>query len=91
MDKSHKVSSHSECRETLARLYTFLDGELTQDRKEKIRQHLDECSPCLEAFEFESELRTMVASKSRDTVPEALRAKIAAILNCGEFPDAPGR
>lgn len=83
MDKSHTNSSGGECQETLARLYTFLDGELTQDRKAKIRQHLDECSPCLEAYEFESELRSMIASKSRDRCPDALRAKVAAILKNG--------
>lgn len=86
MDKSHAVSSGGECQETLERLYTFLDGELTQERKSKIRQHLDECSPCLEAFEFESELRSMVASKSKDACPEALRSKIAELLNAEGRP-----
>lgn len=84
IDKSHTNSSGGECQETLARLYTFLDGELTQGRKAKIRQHLDECSPCLEAFEFESELRSMIASKSKDRCPDALRAKVAAILKNGK-------
>lgn len=84
MDKSHAIKTGGECQETLAKLYTFLDGELTQERKSKIRHHLDECSPCLEAYEFESELRAMVASKSRDECPDALRAKIAAILKFGD-------
>lgn len=84
MDKSHATSSGGECQETIARLYTFLDGELTQDRKEKIRQHLDECSPCLEAYEFEAELRSMIASKSKDKCPDHLRAKVAAILRNGK-------
>lgn len=84
MDKSHAIETGGECQETLAKLYTFLDGELTQERKSKIRHHLDECSPCLEAYEFESELRAMVASKSRDECPDALRAKIASILKFGD-------
>lgn len=84
MDKSHEIRTGGECQETLAKLYTFLDGELTQERKNKIRHHLDECSPCLEAYEFESELRAMVASKSRDHCPDALRAKIAEILKLSD-------
>lgn len=84
MDKSHATSSGGECQETIARLYTFLDGELTLARKEKIRQHLDECSPCLEAYEFESELRSMIASKSKDRCPDDLRAKVADILKHGK-------
>lgn len=83
VDESHTTNSGGECQETIARLYTFLDGELTHERREKIREHLDECSPCLEAFEFESELRTMIASKSRDRCPDELRAKVAAILKHG--------
>ncbi len=87
MDESHATSSGSggDCQETIARLYTFLDGELTQDRKNRIRRHLDECSPCLEAYEFESELRTMIASKSKDRCPDELRAKVAAILRYGKI------
>lgn len=84
MDNSHAIRTGGECEETLARLYTFLDGELTAERKEKIRKHLDDCSPCLEAFEFESELRSMIASKSKDQCPEILKAKIANILKFGE-------
>ncbi|NNN19704.1 MAG: mycothiol system anti-sigma-R factor [Acidimicrobiaceae bacterium] len=85
MDNSQETdSARAGCQETIARLYTFLDGELTQDRKEKIRQHLDECSPCLEAFEFESELRSMIASKSRDRCPDSIRAKVEAILKYGK-------
>lgn len=84
-EKSHGVNSEGECEETLAKLYTFLDGEMTQARKAKIRHHLDECSPCLEAYEFESELRLMIAAKSRDTCPDELRRKIAQILKFGDL------
>lgn len=70
----------SECREALERLYVYLDGELTDDRRDAIRSHLDECSPCLEAFDFEAELKMVVARHCRDTVPEHLRLRVAAVL-----------
>lgn len=78
--ESSRLEDAGECQEVLARLYTFLDGELTEERRAKIRRHLDECSPCLEVFEFEAELRQMVANRLRDRVPDVLRMKISALI-----------
>jgi mycothiol system anti-sigma-R factor len=68
------------CREALHRLYHFLDGELTEERRVEIRRHLDECEPCLHAFGFELELRAMIAEKCRERVPDHLRERIAAAI-----------
>ncbi|HEX9994470.1 MAG TPA: mycothiol system anti-sigma-R factor [Acidimicrobiales bacterium] len=70
-------SQGPECDEALHQLYVFLDGELTQERRELIRHHLDECIPCLGAFDFEAELRVVMAQKCRDSVPTSLRQRIA--------------
>lgn len=80
MGNSHHADVSLECQEVLARLYSFLDGELTEERRQKIRIHLDDCSPCLEAYEFETELRQMVANRLRDRVPEVLRMKISQLI-----------
>ncbi|MGH9302075.1 MAG: mycothiol system anti-sigma-R factor [Acidimicrobiales bacterium] len=71
----------ADCNETLHRLYHFLDGELTPEKRQAIRSHLDDCSPCLEAFDFEAELKLMVASKCREGVPAGLRERIAAAIS----------
>lgn len=68
------------CQEAIATLYSFLDGELTGDRRETIQRHLDECSPCFEAFGFEAELKAVIARKCRDEVPESLRRRVADAL-----------
>lgn len=68
------------CQEALATLYSFLDGELTPDRRLKIQHHLDECAPCLQAFDFEAELKLLIARKCRDEVPESLRRRVAEAL-----------
>jgi len=70
----------SSCEDALTELYTFLDGELTTDKREHIRQHLDDCNPCLEHYDFEAELRIVISTKCRESVPESLKAKIAASL-----------
>ena len=66
-----------QCEDALRQLYNFLDGELTTERRELIRHHLDECVPCFGAFDFEAELRLVIAQKCRDSVPEGLRRRIA--------------
>ncbi|HMS88084.1 MAG: mycothiol system anti-sigma-R factor [Acidimicrobiales bacterium] len=70
----------SECNETLRELYLYLDGELTDSDRVHIQQHLDDCSPCLEAFDFEAELRLVVRNRCVDQVPESLRDRIAQAI-----------
>ena len=70
----------SDCQEAIHTLYHFLDGELTEDRRHDIQHHLEECSPCLEAFDFEAELKLVVARKCREKVPDALRDRVHKAL-----------
>jgi mycothiol system anti-sigma-R factor len=74
------MDQNNDCRDVVEKLYEFLDGELTEERKIKIRHHLDECSPCLEAFEFEAELRAMISTKSKEKCPGELLSKISQLL-----------
>jgi mycothiol system anti-sigma-R factor len=68
------------CDETIERLYTYLDGELTEQRRIEIARHLDLCGPCVGAFGFEAELRKLVANRCQDYVPDALRERVAQAL-----------
>jgi mycothiol system anti-sigma-R factor len=80
--EAHEGHDHGtgNCDEALAELYTFIDGELTVERRTLIAGHLDDCNPCFEAFDFEAELRIVIAHHCRDSVPEDLRQRIAAQL-----------
>ncbi len=71
----------SGCREAVSLLYSYLDGELTDERRAHIQQHLDECTPCLDAYDFEAELRIVIAQRCRDSVPATLRVRIAQALD----------
>lgn len=72
--------SEMDCDGTIERLYRFLDGELTEERRREIQHHLDDCSPCLEAFDFEAELRVVIANRCKDHVPDALRQRVRDAL-----------
>ncbi len=69
-----------DCDETIRRLYAYLDGELTEQRRAEIAQHLDLCGPCVGAFGFEAELRAAIANRCKDRVPDSLVERVAAAL-----------
>lgn len=69
-----------ECTEAVEVLYHFLDGELTTERRLLIQRHLDDCPPCLDAFDFEAELRMTIAQKCREHVPEELRIRVRRVI-----------
>ena len=77
----------ADCKEAVERLYHFLDGELTPERRHMIQRHLDACSDCIEAYEFEVELRLTIARGCRESVPDALRMRVFQAL-AGEDPTA---
>jgi mycothiol system anti-sigma-R factor len=68
------------CDETIERLYVYLDGELTEERRVEISRHLDLCGPCVGAYGFESELRKVIASRCKDHVPDELITRVAEAL-----------
>ena len=68
------------CDETIERLYIYLDGELTEQRRVEITRHLDLCGPCVGAYGFEAELRKVIASRCKDHVPDDLITRVAEAL-----------
>jgi mycothiol system anti-sigma-R factor len=51
----------SDCREVLTEVYLYLDLECSETRRDSIRAHLDECSPCLREFGIEQDVKQLVA------------------------------
>jgi len=51
------------CREVLSEVWAFLDNECDGRQREILRQHLDECSPCLEQYGIEEHLKILLARK----------------------------
>lgn len=77
---SGQARAFLDCDETIERLYFYLDGELTEDRRTAITRHLDLCGPCVDAFGFEAELRNVIANRCKDHVPESLIDRVAEAL-----------
>jgi mycothiol system anti-sigma-R factor len=73
-------AGNPECQQALAELYSYLDGELTVEKRTVIRTHLDLCPPCGDQFSFETELRQVISMRCQEKVPEALRLRVAEAL-----------
>ncbi|HEY6318958.1 MAG TPA: mycothiol system anti-sigma-R factor [Acidimicrobiia bacterium] len=73
-----------DCEAASHRMYFYLDGELTVWRRWVITRHLDRCPPCAHGFDFEMELRQVIASRCRDRVPEDLKRRVADALGIAD-------
>ena len=51
-----------------------------EERAELIQAHLTECLSCLEAFDFESEIKRVFALRARVCCPEELRTRLVLLL-----------
>jgi mycothiol system anti-sigma-R factor len=47
------VTGMMRCREALARLWDFLDGELAPDEERALKNHLDVCGRCFPQYDFQ--------------------------------------
>ena len=71
----------TDCREVIEKVYLYLDGEIADHDRCKIRVHLDKCSPCLRQYGLEREVKALVARCcSNDTAPERLRSRVLVRL-----------
>ncbi len=71
-----------DCAEIIERVYYYLDGEGIDDvDRGKIRQHLDECAPCLRQYGIEQEVKALVARCcGNEHAPDALRMRVLSRL-----------
>jgi len=69
-----------DCDKAHRRMYHYLDGEITVIRRWRITRHLDKCPPCAQGFDFELEVRQVIATRCRDEVPPELKRRIAESL-----------
>jgi mycothiol system anti-sigma-R factor len=69
-----------DCDKANGRMYRYLDGEIAVWRRWRITRHLDRCPPCAHGYDFEIELREVIASRCRDTVPDDVKRRIAEAI-----------
>ena len=66
-----------DCAAVLDRVYEYLDGEMGPADLERIREHLDDCSPCLKEYDLDVALKALVRrSCGCEAAPADLRERI---------------
>ena len=70
-----------QCEDALHELYHLLSGEIDDAKRAQIAEHLDECAPCAEPYDFYAELRRCVQQRCQDLAPPELLARIEAAIN----------
>ncbi len=71
----------TDCSEVLEEVYLYLDLECADERRGLIREHLDECSPCLAEYGIEQEVKALVARCcGNETAPADLLARLRSKL-----------
>ncbi len=72
----------ADCKQTIRELDAFLDDELTDEVRGHIHDHLDGCMDCLQAFDFQAELKLAIRRKCRnDEMPDGLLGRIEMCFN----------
>jgi mycothiol system anti-sigma-R factor len=69
------------CRQTIARLSTFLDRELSEAEVLEVQVHLERCPPCVDLFHFEDGLKRLVKRCcQQERAPAAFRERLDRAL-----------
>ncbi|MGO1974219.1 MAG: mycothiol system anti-sigma-R factor [Propionibacteriaceae bacterium] len=81
-DELADADGHIDCALALDRVYEFLDQEIDDASGDTIRRHLAECEPCLDRFDVEDAVKSLVnRCCSSETAPADLRAKVLGRLS----------
>ena len=76
---SHQHSadpSASECSEFLDQIVYFIDNELDAADCAVVRAHLDSCNPCLERYDLQRTVKSIVARSCSEAAPDELRQRV---------------
>jgi mycothiol system anti-sigma-R factor len=66
-----------DCDDVLNDLYLYLDDESDDQLRNRIRQHLEGCAPCLKQYGLEQDVRSLIARCcGGDRAPESLHERI---------------
>jgi mycothiol system anti-sigma-R factor len=76
-----------DCRSAVQKLWDYLDEELTPERMDAVREHLERCGSCLPHHDYaRTFLDALATARSPDTcAPEALRRRVIERLQAAGF------
>lgn len=79
MSHSHEHAqdpSLADCADFFERIVYFLDNELDEADCSEVRLHLDSCNPCLEKYDLQRTVKSVVARSCAEAAPDELRQRV---------------
>jgi mycothiol system anti-sigma-R factor len=68
--------SAADCADFLEQIVYFIDNELDAADCAVVRAHLDTCNPCLEKYDLQRTVKSIVARSCSEAAPLELRQKV---------------
>ncbi len=66
-----------DCSSVLADVWVLLDNECDETAKARLQEHINRCSPCIEAYGLEEKLKSLLNCKcGGERAPESLRQRL---------------
>jgi mycothiol system anti-sigma-R factor len=74
-------NAQTNCRQVLAQIYLYIDGELERPTIAGIEQHMQSCLPCHLRADWERDFKSYVGTSCREAqAPVELLQRIRALL-----------
>jgi mycothiol system anti-sigma-R factor len=74
--EGHGHNRGEDCADYLERIVFFLDNELDEADCSAVRVHLDECGPCLEKYDLQRTVKSVIARSCSESAPDELRERV---------------
>ena len=69
-------AADQECADFLDQIVYFIDNELAEADCAVVRAHLDTCNPCLERYDLQRTVKSIVARSCTEAAPDELRQRV---------------
>ena len=74
MSDCHSLGDCEDSR--IVRLYEYLDGALSLEDLNDVKNHLEHCDECAQEYDLECIIRSVVRRSCREVAPETLKSRI---------------
>jgi len=65
-----------KCEELLEHLFEFVDSEMSDADRDRLRRHVENCPTCREATDAETRIRLLLRRSCQEVAPSTLRLKV---------------
>jgi mycothiol system anti-sigma-R factor len=79
------MSHDCDCGDAQDQIYQYLDAELDEATATSVREHLDDCEPCFESFDFERRLKYVIRAHLSEDMPQSLQVKVRELIRQETF------